>query len=57
MHRLELEHAPTSLPVSSSPALLQLDAFQAAFAGATGGRTTNRQIMPVNGRTILRSEN
>ncbi|KAI7838845.1 hypothetical protein COHA_007459 [Chlorella ohadii] len=35
----------------------QLDAFQAAFAGATGGRTTNRQIMPVNGRTILKSEN
>ncbi|PRW61258.1 integral membrane single C2 domain isoform A [Chlorella sorokiniana] len=34
----------------------QLDAFQAAFAASTGGRTTNRQIMPVNGRTILLSE-
>lgn len=36
--------------------LPQLDAFQAAFAAATGGRTTNRQIMPVNDRTILLSE-
>lgn len=43
-------------PNRPCPSAPQLDAFQSAVAATTGGRTNNRQIMPVNGRTILLSE-